>query len=174
MPITAVPAAPPKHGRNARPNATAPAVNVAPLAGKSRERADGLQSWFQVAQLACITKGWKADAGAIGLHGEKIATETARVAETVEPAGKVLDLLSMTGPYAALFSAVLPFAAQIAMNHHVIPESLALEGTVPPAMLEAQISAQLAEVQLEAMRTQKEAEAKLDELRSAMNGASEK
>lgn len=174
MPVVANPSAPP---RTARKTPGAPAgtmtVNTAPLSGKSRDRADGLRGWMQIAQLACITRGWNADAGAIGTHGPKLAEEVARTAENAEPLGKVLDFLAMSGPYAALMGAALPFVAQILMNHKIIPEAMAIEGTVPPAMLEAQVAAELATVQLAAIQAQKEAEAKLAEARAAMNGAPE-
>jgi hypothetical protein len=140
------------------------------LSGKTKERAEGLQGWFQIGQVACIAKGWKADAGAIGQHGEKLSEEVARVGDNVELVGKGLDILSMTGPYAALMAVALPFVAQIAMNHKIIPESLALEGTAPPAMLEAQITVQLVRAQKEALLAQKEAQAELLELQASMNG----
>ncbi len=108
------------------------------------------------------------------MHGPRIAEETARVAESAEPVGKVLDMLAMSGPYAALVGAVLPFAAQIAMNHKVIPEVTALQGVVPPATLEAQVKAELAEMQMAALRVQQQAEAALAEVRAEMNGAAEK
>jgi hypothetical protein len=171
MPITASPQAPPKRGAKTSSAATGNLANAAPLSGKAKDRAEGLQGWLQVGQVACIAKGWNADAGAIGQHGEKLATETARVAENVEPVGKVLDILSMTGPYAALMGAALPFIAQILMNHKIIPESMMLEGVVPPAMLDAQVSAQLAQMQVEAIRAQQEAEQQLAEAKAALNGA---
>jgi hypothetical protein len=172
MPITANPAAPPKTTRKASP-AQSPGLtaNITPLAGRSKERAEGLEGWLQVASIVCISRGWHADAGAIGIHGTKLAEETARTAENAEPLGKVLDFLAMSGPYAALMGAALPFVAQILMNHHVIPEAMALEGVVPPAMLEAQVKAELAEVQLSALKAQQDAETRLSEARAAMNGA---
>ncbi len=108
------------------------------------------------------------------MHGPRIAEETARVAESAEPVGKVLDMLAMSGPYAALVGAVLPFAVQIAMNHKAIPEVTALQGVVPPATLEAQVKAELAEMQMAALRVQQQAEAALAEVRAEMNGAAEK
>jgi hypothetical protein len=141
------------------------------LSGKAAERAEGLEGWFSIAQVACIAKGWNADAGAIGIHGKKLAAETARVADGVEPIGKVLDMLSMTGPYAALMTAALPFAVQIAMNHKIIPETLALEGTQPPKALEAQVKAQIAVAQMHAINMQKEAEAQLAEAESMMKAS---
>ena len=177
MPISQ-PTAPPRRATKTSPGTAKPAASpsfvASPLYGKSKDRAEGLQGWMQLATLGCIARGWTADAGAIAQHGEKVSTEIARTAESAEPLGKVLDWLSMSGPYAALFGAVLPFTAQILMNHGVIPDTIPLEGVVPPAMLEAQVTAEIATMKIVAIQAQKEAEARLSEAQALMNGGSEK
>ncbi len=125
---------------------------------------------MQLGVLGCIAKGWLADAGAIAEHGETVSTEIARAAESAEPLGKVLDFLSMSGPYAALFGALLPFAAQIAMNHKVISSEFALEGTMPPEALEAKVRRDITAIKMQALLAQKQAEEELAQMKAAMNG----
>ena len=175
MPINA-PAAPPK-GRARTSSATAQksvAINQSPLTGKAAEWAEGLQGWFGIGQIACIARGNFADAGAIGKHSDTISVELARAATTMPPIiGKGLDILAMTGPYAALFGAVLPLAIQIGVNHGIVPDGVPMQGVVPKAALEAEIAAEVAQIQMTAIRAQKEAEATLAQLKAEMNGKAE-
>lgn len=120
--------------------------------------------------LGCIARGWFADAAAIGIHGPKIAPEVAKIGDQVEQVGRILDMLTKTGPYTALIAAVLPLAVQIAVNHNVMKVPPGMAGVMPPAALEAQIQAELVEMELVAVVAQREAEQRLITARAELNG----
>jgi hypothetical protein len=174
MPISQ-PAAPPR--KTARTSSTSPKspsiveAASAPLYGKSKDRAEGLKGWADIAVLGCISRGWLADAGAISQHGESVSTEVARVAEHNEPVGKVLDILSMSGPYAALMAAILPLGVQLAVNHGLIKGMVPIQGVVPKEALEANVKRDLMKMQTEALLAQHAAERELSELQASLNGA---
>lgn len=158
MPIDMTAAPPP--ARVAR-KATTPRKTTAqkapenpPMEGSSavfHARRQGLSGVAQVAQIACMTFGLKADAAAIGMHAGPIVTEMARLAETQPFAARLIDPLIVAGPYAALVSVTLPLIAQLAANHKMGGGFAAL-GTVPPEVLEARMEAEMMRVELEAMR----------------------
>jgi hypothetical protein len=102
-----------------------------------------------------ILTGQYADAATVGKHFHPIATEVANIADDNESVAKVIDLVIAVGPYGALVSAVLPFAMQIAANHKWIdPNALMGQGVVPPEVLDAQMRAQVARMQTEALKAQ--------------------
>jgi hypothetical protein len=118
-----------------------------------------------------MMRGWHADAGAIAVHGEKFALEIAKIGDTQEKFGDLLDKLTNLGPYAGLITVAVPFAAQILANHNIIPVPLAMAGVVPPAMLEAQIKASMATQAANAVIAQHEAELALDEANQKLKSA---
>lgn len=177
MPITA--SAPPRKGtRKTAPASTGNTVTVVipetPLSAKGQERADGLKGWTQFAGLGCMARGLYADAAAIAIHGETLCTEAARIGENDEKIGKILDYFTMSGPYAALVGAVLPFVVQIGLNHRIFKSvPVGMDGVMPPAALDAQVKAGMAEAAAQAAQIQIEAERKLAEanaMLAAMNG----
>jgi len=168
MPITA-PAAPQK--RSPRTNTITP--QAAPLSPKARERKEGLQGWAQIAAIGCLAKGWYADAGTISIHAPAICDETARIADKEEKLAKGLDWLTMTGPYAALFAAALPMGLQFLVNHNKMEAPPGVEGVMPKEAIEARVRADLAKMQAEALKIQKEAEKELAEVQASMNGHGE-
>jgi hypothetical protein len=138
---------------------------VQETASKTEMRANGLMGLGQIAQAACVTFGNYADAAAIGHFFPPLATEVVKVAENVEWLAGPIDFLIEVGPYTALFAAALPFGLQIAANHGWLDGSkLYSQGVMPPEILEAQMKAQIAKVQADAMRAQQQA---LQEAREA-------
>lgn len=126
------------------------------------QREEAVNGLFQMATFGCIMGKQFPDAGAIAKHGPNISHEVANLAETQPQVAKVVDYLTQAGPYAALITAVMPLALQLAANHKVIPaDKLGMAGVVPPEMLQAEIQAELAQQQAEAMKRAQEAEQKL-------------
>jgi hypothetical protein len=148
-------------------------------ASKFDERQEGLEGLGQIGTGLCLATGQFADAGAIGQHWPNIARETATLAGKYEPVANVVDKLIMIGPFAALLSAVLPFALQLAVNHGRIGDAAILGGfgVMPKEALEAQgratamrmVQAAMEE-QMKAQRELQEAEASLAAMQSR-NGA---
>lgn len=165
MPINApatVKAPPRKSGPRSTPvRATTPAADTQ---SPYERRRDGLIGLGSLAQGICmLTQQW-ADAATIGQHFPPIASELAKIADENETVAKPIDFLIAVGPYGALITAVMPFALQLMANHRIIDGSRMMnQGVVPPEVLEAQMKAQVAAMQAEAMRAQqiamKEAEA---------------
>jgi hypothetical protein len=122
------------------------------------KRVDGVLGLAQIGQALCVMLGQNADAAAIGTHFPPIAQELANIADSNDAIAKPIDFLLEVGPYGALIAAVLPFGLQIAANHGWVDASRLMgQGVVPPAVLEAQMQAQIARMQTEAVRQQQEA-----------------
>lgn len=163
--------APPR--RTARATATtsrSPARGIAiPVKSKNEERKEAIEGLFQLGQFACVVRGNHADAGAIGVHAEPIAKETADLADTDERIAKSVDYLLNLGPYAGLIAAVTPLLIQIMANHERIKaDGLTHMGIMNPKTLEAQSKAAFAKQALEAVKIQKEAEEELARLQREM------
>lgn len=157
MPIDmslAAPKAPPrKRTSNAAP-ASAKVISQ-DVRTPGERRAKGLMEIAQLVQGGFLMFGQYADAAAIGQHFQPVAIELANVAESSEVIAKPIDFLIEVGPYGALIAAVMPLGLQIAANHGwVNAEMLMGHGVVPPVVLEAQMKAQMARMQSEAMRAQ--------------------
>lgn len=153
--------APPR--KTVAPRSTPPKAAPAPqvqVSDNERRRA-GLNGLGQLAQGVCLLTGQYADAAAIGRYWEPIAAETANVSDQYESIAKPVDILIQIGPFAALLTAVLPLGMQIAANHRMInADMLVSQGIVSPEVLEAQMKAEMARMQMEAMLAQKEAMAR--------------
>lgn len=157
MPIDMVP---PPPARTAR-KATTPRKTASPEGHKTpgpesvspafHARRQGLAGVAQVAQMACLSFGQKADAAAIGMHSGALITEVAKLAETQPTIARLIDPLIIAGPYAALIGAALPLIAQLAANHKVGGVMMNL-GAVPPEVLEARMDADMMRMEMEAMR----------------------
>ncbi len=125
----------------------------------SRDRREqGLVGLAQLGQGICLMTGLYADAGAVGRHAPPVAHELANCAEGREWLSKPIDLLIEVGPFGALVAAALPLTLQIMANHGKIdPSRMVGQGIVPPEVLEAQMRADVARMQAEALREQREA-----------------
>jgi hypothetical protein len=112
--------------------------------------------------LCIMTQQW-ADAAAIGRHFPPVAVELANIAESNDVVSKSIDFFIEIGPYGALITATLPLVLQILANHRVVDGSkLINHGVVPPEVLEAQMKAQAARMQVDAMLAQQEAMAEAE------------
>ena len=121
----------------------------------TERRAEGLNGLAQLFQGVCLMTGQYADAAAIGQHFPPVAMELAKVADTSDVVAKPIDFLIEIGPYGALIAAAMPLALQLMANHKMIDASrLGGQGVVPPEVLEAQMKAQVARMQAEAMQAQ--------------------
>lgn len=146
-----------------------PAPEKEQAKSKPELREEALNGILQIAQFGCMTFGQFHDAGAIGMHGPNVARELTKIAGDNPAVAKKVDLLIEVGPYAGLVTAMLPFAAQILVNHGIFKaETFATAGVVSPDALAAQMKTQMAEQALEAMRAQAEAERRLEEQQLAM------
>lgn len=160
MPINmdaAVKAPPRKNAprKAATPAASAPAVQTKSV---TELREEGLNGLGQIVQLVCIGTKQHADAAAIGMHFPPLARETAKLAETNERVGGAIDYLVKIGPYTALITAAMPLVLQLLANHKIVDAgSLMGQGVVPPEILESQMRAQVAAMQMQAQRQNAEA-----------------
>ena len=141
-------------------------------------RVEGLMGIAQIAQALCVGSGLMADAATIGMHAPGLVPEIANLADTYEIVAKPIDFLVKVGPFTALIATGLPFILQIAANHKMVnAAALASQGVVDPRTLEAQMRAQVAQVQAAALRAQREAmmeaqkaERELQEMLEGLNG----
>jgi hypothetical protein len=171
--MSAASAPPKKRTPNTRTATKQVAAPAAEVSSHVQRRSEGLQGIAQMAQGVCAVVGLYADAAAIGMFFPPVAVELAKVADSNETIAKPIDFLIEVGPYGALVGAVMPFAFQIAANHGWIDASrLAGQGVVPPAVLEAQMQAQMLQMAADAQKAQNAALAQAqraqDEYKAAM------
>jgi hypothetical protein len=134
---------------------------------KAELRQEALNGVLQVGQLAALTFGQFSDAGAIGLHGPKLVSETVALAENNSKVASKVDLLIEIGPYAGIVAAAIPFLAQLFVNHGMVKaEMFANAGVVPPEQLDKQMKLTIMQRTLEAQKEQARMEA---EMQAAMN-----
>jgi hypothetical protein len=157
MPITSGP--PPlnngKSSTTSRPKVASQTVK--------QKREEAINGFGQLAQAPLLAFKQYADAGAIGVHWPNVASEIASLAETQPAIASFIDPLIKVGPYTGLVAALLPFALQIGVNHGRM--AAGAMGTVPANSLSAQVEAGLAQIEMEALRTQLEAEKAAQALR---------
>jgi hypothetical protein len=65
-----------------------------------------------------------ADAAAIIIHSEPIASAASNLAANDEKFAAILDRFLQAGPYAALITAVMPLLFQLAANHKLLPPQM--------------------------------------------------
>jgi hypothetical protein len=137
-------------------------------------RTEAVQSVFQVGQMVCLTFGQYADAGAIGMHGDNISEEVAKLSERYPAIAKVVDPLMQAGPLAGLVAAVIPLVLQIGVNHKRLPADK-IPGITHPEVLEQQMRAQIAMAAAQQMRAaqdaEKEAHEAMADIQAAQNGS---
>lgn len=142
---------------------------------KAELRQEALNGVLQVGQLATLAFGQFSDAGAIGMHGPKLASEVVALAENNSKVASKVDLLIEIGPYAGIVAAAIPFLAQLFVNHGIVKaEMFANAGVVPPEQLEQQMKLTMMHQALEVQRQQMEMQREMEEARAefdaAMNG----
>ena len=142
-------------------------------------RQEALSGVLQLAQFGCLAFGDFADAGAIGVFGPPIVTETVNLAKDNEKVAEKVDLLIKVGPYAGLVAATIPFLAQLMVNRGIFKaEQFGNAGVMEPEMLETQMKTQVLHRAAQARREQMEAQEQLqrleEEMLKNMNGAEEK
>lgn len=155
MPISNPSVKAPPRKAGSRP---APARAIVETKSPNQKRVEGLLGLAQLGQGVCLmTQQW-ADAAAIGQHFPPVAVELANICDANEMVAKPIDFLIEIGPYGALVTAAMPLVLQILANHKVIDANKMLgQGVVPPQVLEAQMKAQVARMQADAMREQQQA-----------------
>lgn len=135
------------------------------------KRFEACAGFFQLGQLGCVTFGQFADAGALGVHHERICKAIVEVADKNTRFASKLDLFIDAGPWIALTSAVFPLIAQIFVNHGMFKaEQLANAGVMHPEALESQMKASMMRAAMEAMQAQRAMEEELARMTAEMNG----
>jgi len=141
----------------------------------TEKRAKGLMELAQLGQGLLLMTGQYADAAAIGQHFPPIAGELAKIADGSDVIAKPIDFLIEVGPYGALIAAGMPLVMQLMANHRLLKADMLMsQGVVPPELLEAQMKAQVARMQSDAMKAHQmamqeaeQAQRELDEMMAA-------
>lgn len=150
--------APPQKRAAAKKAAAPAATSDVPAKPLIQQRYEGLLGLAQLGQGICLMAGLHADAMTISQMFPPIAIEVAKIADDNDTVAQPLDFIIKVGPYGALIAAAMPFVMQILANHKVIDATKAMgQGIVPPEVLEAQMKAEMARMQTEAMRQQQQA-----------------
>jgi len=106
-------------------------------AKRKEEYKEGINGLLQLGALAAFPVA-PADAAAVSMHGESVSEAVADLALTDERVAALLDKILTAGPYGALLAAVIPLAAQIAVNHGLLKPGLA--GTLAPRDLITEVT----------------------------------
>jgi hypothetical protein len=94
-----------------------------------KENEDAVNGVFGLGAFALMMVKQPADAMAVSLHGPKISHEIAVLAETNETFANLIKYITTAGPYAALVTAVMPLAMQLAINHgKMTADAIPMEG----------------------------------------------
>jgi hypothetical protein len=120
-------------------------------------RAEGLDGIAQLAQGVLVMARQYADAAAIGKHLPPVNVELANLAEHYESIAKPIDVIIQVGPFGALIAAGMPLVMQLLANHKIVDAGTGIGGVVPPEVLEAQMRADMARMQAQAMIEQQRA-----------------
>lgn len=114
------------------------AKDAGAAAGLAQKRTSDLIGFFSAAGFAVGIVGARsqslaltADAITISQHAAPLSVALVETAENNERFARIIDMLTAAGPYAALFSAVLPLGLQIGTNHGAVPPIPEI-GTVSP------------------------------------------
>lgn len=159
MPIdmsAATKAPPARANRKPTTQKSAPARIAAP--SNAEARYDGLMGLGSLGQGICFMAKQYAQAATFGKHWAPVAKELAVLADSQPVVAKYTDLLITAGPYVGLVQALVPFTMQTLANYGFINAENAGGGSVvAPAVLEAEMKAEMARMQTEALRAQREA-----------------
>src|SRR5712691_7648942 len=142
-------------------------------------RQEALSGVLQLIQFGCLAFGNFADAGAIGVFGPPMVSETVDLAKANSKVASKVDLLIEIGPYAGVVAAAIPFLAQLLVNHKVFKaEQFANAGVMTPESLESEMKMQVMQRAMEAkakqMEMQNEMKRMQEEMAASMNGNSER
>jgi hypothetical protein len=171
MPITnAQPSTPARKTSKSAPKAS---HETGSLTSRDQVREANLLGVMQAGSMVALIRGWYADAGAVSLHGPKVAKELVLLGKTNDGVGKALDLLSQAGPYTGLIFASLPLLAQLAVNHNRLDSSKisGIPGIKSKEALESQVKAEIAEEELKQLQAAKETEANVAKLKREMESS---
>lgn len=139
---------PTRGGAGARPAAPKPRParpsSSGPARGK-RNYKDAIKGMLHALALPMLPMpSMQLDAAAIILHADDVAEAFNTTAQTRPEIAAMCEKLMVVGPYGLLIGALIKPAAQIAVNHGIIPEAMAgTFGAVPPAQLGHQLAAML-------------------------------
>jgi len=144
-------AAPTKHSkpRTATRAAAKPAAAAPASPELTQRRTEGVAGILQMGAAACMAMdmrtpdtdlSWRADAVTLALNAEPFAKAVADTAANNAQFARIVDKITTAGPYAALVTAGLSMAAQIAANHGV--KAATAIGAVPPDVLLSQFEQQ--------------------------------
>jgi hypothetical protein len=162
-PITrATPTAPPKHGKP-----TVSSVKTGSATGSEKTRAkrtEALEGIQQTTGIILLSRKQYADAAAVGVHGDPIIREVVKLGEQVPEVGNALDYLAKAGPYTALLTACLPLAMQLAVNHDRLKPNSLMPNVVSRETMEARAKADMAKMEMMAIKLQQDAEQELRDL----------
>lgn len=128
-----------------------------------KARSDALCGFGQLAQVPLMATKQYADVGTITAHWPGVAHEIAKLADSQPKIAQLIDPLLQVGPYTGLITALLPFVLQIAVNHKAVAPGAM--GTVHPDTIAAQVEAQIAKGELEALKIQMQSEREAHEVR---------
>lgn len=133
------------------PKGTAPRAprarsGPAPKRGATDYR-PGIQGLFQAVCIP-LSFGAPADAAAVATYAPGIAEALNDLAKERPEVAAVLEKILQVGPYGALIAAVVPLGVQLAHNHNLIPEQMAVQlGATPKRQILAQLRAQAEQMQ---------------------------
>jgi hypothetical protein len=155
MPIDMSAATAPPKRSSRQATTTAQRKTSATVAGPSmaEQRYVGIAGVGQLLQAGCQWGKQYAQAATFGMHWPAIAKELAVLSDTQPTIARYVDMVITAGPYTALIMAALPFVMQTGANYGLIEGN----GTTPPAVLESQMKAAIAQQEAEAMRAQQQA-----------------
>jgi hypothetical protein len=120
---------------------------------KLRENEEAVNGIFGLGAFALMLVKQPADAMAISIHGPGISHEIAVLAETNETFANLIKYITNVGPYAALVTAVMPLAMQLAVNHEkVSADSIPMDGIVSKQTLLDRAQAQMDQAAQEMQR----------------------
>lgn len=109
-----------------------------------KENEEAVNGIFGLGAFALMMVKQPADAMAVSIHGPKISHEIAVLAETNETFANLIKYITTAGPYAALVTAVMPLAMQIAINHgKMSAEAIPMDNVYSKEFLIAQAEAQI-------------------------------
>jgi len=121
-------------GKNSRPNKATSAVSTEQRAQAVFDALSIPVAGIAMAAQASGSQPLLADAIVIGKAAPALSIAIAQVADQDDRVARIVDSLVQTGPYAVLFTALMPVVLQIAANHSPrIAEATGMMGTKSPA-----------------------------------------
>ena len=133
--------------------------------GKVAGYEDGLNALGGMAVFGLTMAKQYADAAAVSMHGPNVFHELAVLADQNEKVASVLSYLTEAGPYAGILTASMPLVLQILANHGRVDASrMPPELVTPPAVLESQVMAEMAQQRAAMAAQQTQAQQTLEDV----------